>query len=176
VFERRALLFSCFVDAELLRKFLVEDLCAAADSAQATVGNDVHERSDPPSGAYPQVVRQVVGEHSLVGVLASTIRCSIAFSRRCHFWRPGSSSIENPRMLMPVMRRPDWPGPLRRRVRRSIDRSRAAYADEDDGHGEFVADVFELVADSFARAAQVEKVQIVDFSDRGGGDYAVDLR
>jgi hypothetical protein len=79
-------------------------------------------------------------------------------------------------MLMPVMRRPDWPGPLRRRVRRCIDRSRAAYADEDDGHGEFVADVFELVADSFARAAQVEKVQIVDFSDRGGGDYAVDLR
>jgi hypothetical protein len=49
-------------------------------------------------------------------------------------------------------------------------------ADEDDGEREFVADVFELIADLHAGGALFEEVQFIDFSDRSGCDYAFDLR
>jgi hypothetical protein len=51
-----------------------------------------------------------------------------------------------------------------------------ADADENDSDREFVADVFELVADLAAGRANLEEMQVVNFSDRFGRDYSFDLR
>jgi hypothetical protein len=49
-------------------------------------------------------------------------------------------------------------------------------ADEDDGDRKFVADVFELVADLYAGGAELQEVQIIDFTDRIDSNYTSELR
>jgi hypothetical protein len=177
-FEFVAGLFGCGVDPDLVEELGGQFLFAAAHSALTSPVDQRHQRPDVAGGPRVEVVAEVLGDHA--GVRVGQHDALFDGQQKLAPVPPAAFGVHGEGFHA------QSGGAATRLGQDSIlvvaafgeqTTSRQPDTAKDHRDGEFVGDVLEVVADGDAGAvAPLQKMQVVEFSDRRGHDYIVDLR